>query len=218
VIEVRSSPIHGRGVFATKPIPEGEFIGEYEGTETQRNDTHVLWIYSENREVWVGIDGTNDLKYLNHSKAPNCHFIGPDLFASRDIEPGEELTFDYGKDWEGGVVNPMRDIGNKRRFKISFQVDVELAIEPDLIEEVLKPDWRDTFYEDIREPIDVASHLAYNLIRGASLKQLDGFAHREETDVMLLSDEWTFDVGEDDGLPEADSGSEGGEGASGSGD
>ena len=39
------------------------------------------------------------LRFLNHSRTPNVEFDGPDLYACRDIEPGEELVFDYGAEW-----------------------------------------------------------------------------------------------------------------------
>ena len=40
------------------------------------------------------------LKWLNHSSTPNVEFDGPQLYALRDIEPGEELTFHYGEEWD----------------------------------------------------------------------------------------------------------------------
>jgi SET domain-containing protein len=38
---------------------------------------------------------------MNHSSRPNTEFVGVNLYALRDIQAGEELTFHYGEDWEG---------------------------------------------------------------------------------------------------------------------
>jgi SET domain-containing protein len=55
---------------------------------------------SDDADDWTGYDGTNDLRYLNHSKIPNCELDGQALYASRDIDEHEELTFDYGEWFE----------------------------------------------------------------------------------------------------------------------
>lgn len=102
-IEVRPSPIHGLGVFATKKIRRGARIGDYEGPVAKRNGTYVLWILDEADGSVTGIRGQNDLRYLNHSSRPNCEFDGTKLSSIRDIEPGQELTFHYGEDWADWV-------------------------------------------------------------------------------------------------------------------
>jgi len=96
--EVRPSQIHGLGLFASRPLRRGDLIGCYEGRETTENGDHVLWVtWEDGREV--GIDGKNELRYLNHSPKPNCEFDGTELLALRNVKPGEELTFHYGDDW-----------------------------------------------------------------------------------------------------------------------
>lgn len=96
------SDVHGRGLFARCDIPAGTWIGHYDGVETQENGMHVLWIEAEagSGEEWIGYDGTNELRFLNHSRHPNGEMDGLDLYAHRDIEAGEEITFDYGEDFE----------------------------------------------------------------------------------------------------------------------
>jgi SET domain-containing protein len=98
---VADSPIHGRGCFARRPILMGEWIGAYEGDHTMDDDTYVLWVDDgdDETEEWRGVDGKNDLRYMNHSSRANTEFVGVDLFALRDIDPGEELTFHYGDEW-----------------------------------------------------------------------------------------------------------------------
>jgi SET domain-containing protein len=99
LVEARSSEIHGTGVFATTAIAGGSLIGTYEGDPTDVDGTHVLWIEDDERGSWSGIDGTGVLRFLNHSRTPNVEFDGPELYAVRDIAPGEELLFDYGEEW-----------------------------------------------------------------------------------------------------------------------
>lgn len=98
LFEVEDSPIHGKGVFSKQAIEEGEYIGSYEGPSTQENDTYVLWMEDDNGE-WEGCDGQNELKYLNHSDEPNAEFDGLDLYSIAEIEPGDEVTFDYGEEF-----------------------------------------------------------------------------------------------------------------------
>ena len=95
---VGRSPIHGRGVFAVRAIPDDERIGVYEGLLTERNGAYVLWV-EDGRGDSYGIRGTGALRFLNHSHEPNSEFDGEELWAMRDIHPGEEITFHYGDEW-----------------------------------------------------------------------------------------------------------------------
>lgn len=97
-LEVKASRIHGRGLFSSSPIEKGGYIGRFEGEPTTENDEHVLW-YEENGR-WQGLYVQNILRYINHSKDPNTEVVGRDLFAVRQIKAGEELTFDYGEEWD----------------------------------------------------------------------------------------------------------------------
>ncbi len=98
-IAVGTSPIHGRGVFARRRIRLGARIGDFEGSETRRNGTHVLWVLEEDGRT-VGIRGKNELRFLNHARIPNAEFRGASLYAVRNIQPGHEITIDYGDDWD----------------------------------------------------------------------------------------------------------------------
>ncbi len=93
------SPVHGTGVFALDRIEQGAFIGRYFGERTAVDGRFVLWIEDDDG-TWEGIDGVGDLRFLNHSRSPNVYFDGPDLYALRGLNPGEELLFDYGDDWK----------------------------------------------------------------------------------------------------------------------
>lgn len=97
-VVVENSPIHGRGVFAQKDLPAFSFIGRYEGPMTHEDGMHVLWLYDEQQDEWVGVDGQNEMRFLNHSDDPNAEWSDLDLYATRWISAGEEITFDYGWD------------------------------------------------------------------------------------------------------------------------
>ncbi|MEM7232270.1 MAG: SET domain-containing protein-lysine N-methyltransferase [Planctomycetota bacterium] len=98
VFVVRESPIHGRGLFAAQHINAHRLIGKYEGPRTRVDGPWVLWI-EEGRRAW-GIDGQNELRFVNHSAQPNATFRGVRLWSIREILPGEEITHHYGDDWE----------------------------------------------------------------------------------------------------------------------
>lgn len=97
---VASSSIHGKGLFARKKIRADTFIGIYEGPATQRDGMHVLWVWNEDSERWEGINGKNEMRFVNHSCEPNADWWGNELYALRDIPRDEEITFHYGEDWE----------------------------------------------------------------------------------------------------------------------
>ena len=94
---VKKSSIHGKGLFAAVKIKRGEYMGSYDGPRVKDNGMHVLWV-EENEGKWVGYDGQNMLRYLNHCNEPNAEFDGRDLYALRTIKKGEEITFDYGEE------------------------------------------------------------------------------------------------------------------------
>lgn len=94
---VEDSEIHGKGLFARTTIKAGTYLGDYEGPETTDNGMHVLWIEEEDGE-WIGRDGQNALRYLNHDQNPCAEFDGFELYAAADIEPHQEITIDYGEE------------------------------------------------------------------------------------------------------------------------
>jgi SET domain-containing protein len=95
--EVRPSPIHGHGVFATRSFRPGERIGWYLARRTERDGTYVLWV--RNGHGWRGYNGYGRLRFVNHTREPNAEFAGLDLHAVRAIRPGEEITVHYGDEW-----------------------------------------------------------------------------------------------------------------------
>jgi uncharacterized protein len=111
LIEVRNSPVHGRGVFAAKHIPKGTRIVEYLGDRVSHkaaddryedhdeNDNHTfLFIVDKNTVIDAGVGG-NDARFINHQCEGNCESVIENrrvfIDATRDIAPGDELGYDY---------------------------------------------------------------------------------------------------------------------------
>lgn len=94
---VEDSEIHGKGLFARTTIIAGTYLGDYEGPETTDNGMHVLWTENEDGE-WIGRDGKNALRYLNHNPNPCAEFDGYKLYALETIDQHQEITIDYGED------------------------------------------------------------------------------------------------------------------------
>ena len=108
----------GLGLFATKRIPKGKKIVEYTGPRVpndivdQSNGKYFFGVTKK----W-SIDGSgrdNVARYANHSCAPNAEAIITSnrvwIWSRRAIEPGEEIVYDYGKEYFDGII---KDIGCK---------------------------------------------------------------------------------------------------------
>jgi SET domain-containing protein len=104
-LEVRSSAIHGRGCFTTRPIKKGKCILEYTGRRLRRQEADRIYHERPSTYLFVladghtVIDGIGMASLANHSCQPNCEPAEEEeriyLFALRDIAAGEELTYDY---------------------------------------------------------------------------------------------------------------------------
>lgn len=109
IFSVRTSLIHGRGLFSKTHIRKDSYLGTYSGKKASHDGMHVLWAEQEDGG-WEGRHGQNILRYLNHSRTPCCEFIGFDLFALRDIHPGEEVTIHYGPGFDSEQDEPMAEV------------------------------------------------------------------------------------------------------------
>lgn len=113
---IKPSLGRGLGLFAAIPIEKGTFILEYTGRKlpskvANRLNNRYLFEIDKN---WT-IDGAtkaNLARYINHSCDPNCEaeIDAKDrimLHATRDIEKGEELAFDYGSEYFEEFIRPV---------------------------------------------------------------------------------------------------------------
>lgn len=108
-LEFRPSVIHGTGGFAAAPIRAGTLVIEYVGERiskaesARRCEADNTFIFElDDRWDLDGAAAWNPARLLNHSCVPNCESELIDghiwIVATRDIAPGEELTFNYGYD------------------------------------------------------------------------------------------------------------------------
>ncbi len=123
------SGIHATGLFAARAIPRGARVIEYVGhllTKAEGWRRATAWLEKVNGSdrggVYVfelnarhDIDGNvpwNTARLINHSCEPNCEPRVTRgriwIVARRAIEPGEELTYDYGYDFENWEEHPCR--------------------------------------------------------------------------------------------------------------
>jgi SET domain-containing protein len=123
-MEIRQSGIHGRGAFATRKIRKGERIIEYIGermpwdaASEDPDDPHTfLFGLSDGNLVINAAIGGNDSRWINHSCEPNCEAVEERkrvfIYALRDLQPGEELFYDYGLE-----IDEPRTLETEKQFQ-----------------------------------------------------------------------------------------------------
>ena len=90
-LDVRPSPIHGKGLVAKEHIPK----------DTELGISHVYHDWFPDGWIRTPLGG-----FYNHSEAPNCKLVSrtldegfrtdvPLLFTIVDVQPDEELTCTY---------------------------------------------------------------------------------------------------------------------------
>src|SRR6266849_2793835 len=116
---IRSSSLHGAGVYTTAPIEKGARVLEYTGPRLTVRQTDGLYAGSEVTYLFgmddgkTVIDGFGMAAFVNHSCHPNCETDQIEdrvwIIALRDVPAGEELTYDYNiYDAEPGEKSPCR--------------------------------------------------------------------------------------------------------------
>jgi uncharacterized protein len=104
----------GLGLFATKPIHKGDFIIRYWGPRIpnkRADDLDNRYLFELNSR-WT-IDGSprrNIARYINHSCRPNAEtdIVKGEIHISaiKNIAPGDEITYDYGREHFDGFIKP----------------------------------------------------------------------------------------------------------------
>jgi SET domain-containing protein len=111
---IRKSRIAGKGAFATRRIRKGQRIIEYIGERISEAESdrrypdehkpgkkpHHTFLFAVDDDTVIDATyGGNASRFINHSCDPNCEAIDEDgrifIFARRNIQPGEELAYDY---------------------------------------------------------------------------------------------------------------------------
>jgi uncharacterized protein len=122
----------GLGLFATKPIRKGAKIVRYFGplldSRKKKDDAIENKYLFELNGRWT-IDGSvrdNVARYINHACKPNAESdVMPRkrkvvIRAIKNIEPGEEINYDYGTDYFKAYLKPIGckcDACEKKRKK-----------------------------------------------------------------------------------------------------
>lgn len=107
-VEMRKSPLGGEGLFVNNKIDKGEIVVDYtSGPGTFVDADKADELYEKGNDYIIQVDENRffvarekheleEADFLNHSCDPNCGIRGNlQIVAIRDIEPGEEVTFDY---------------------------------------------------------------------------------------------------------------------------
>ena len=128
--EIRKSGIQGLGAFAVSRIPAGVRLIEYTGERLSpaeadarypenASERHHTYLFAIDDDVVIdaAVDG-NEARFINHSCDPNCDAVIDDariwIETIRDIEPGEELAYDYAY-----ILEERHTPAAKRRFPCS---------------------------------------------------------------------------------------------------
>ena len=107
-VKVSPSETSGKGLFADQKIDKNELIADYSlglGKYVSAQEADILFDSGQDHMIQVDDDlffaathegEFEDSDLVNHSCEPNCGVEGKlKIVAMRDIEPGEEITFDY---------------------------------------------------------------------------------------------------------------------------
>ncbi len=104
----------GLGLFATAPIKKRQFIARYWGRRIPSAKAETLddrYMFEVNSR-WT-IDGStrrNIARYINHSCRPNAQantIRGQVIIrATKCIRPGEEITYNYGRNYFRAFIEP----------------------------------------------------------------------------------------------------------------
>jgi hypothetical protein len=130
----------GLGLFATKPIKKGTRIIRYFGplldSKKKKDDDIENKYLFELTNRWT-IDGStrkNVARYINHACRPNAESdVRPRkrkvfIRAIKNIEPGDEINYDYGTDYFKAYLKPIGckcDACEKKRKKKRAEAKAE---------------------------------------------------------------------------------------------
>lgn len=114
ILKVKRSSA-GLGLYAGQDIPKGACIIEYKGRvikgEEEYTSTSKYLFEVHSRMTIDGRDRSNTARYINHSCKANAE---PEtrkgrvfIMAKRGIKTGEEITYDYGKEYWTEHIKPI---------------------------------------------------------------------------------------------------------------
>jgi SET domain-containing protein len=104
----------GLGLYTDHPIKKGEVVIEYVGrviSKEEEDTSRSKYLFEVSKRKTIdGKPKWNKAGYINHSCRPNCE---PEIRkgrvfieAKRNIKEGEELGYDYGKEYFDEHIKP----------------------------------------------------------------------------------------------------------------
>lgn len=113
---VRAANGLGLGLKTNVSFKKGDFVIEYIGikkTNKEVEDHTGKYLFEINSKFTIdGSPRWNIARYINHACRPNCEVeIGRDgrikVMAIKNIDAGEELNYDYGKEYFDEFIKPV---------------------------------------------------------------------------------------------------------------
>jgi SET domain-containing protein len=133
---IGDSKIDSEGCHTTAPIKKGTVVVEYTGPRITIKEADAL--YDDHPRTYLFgltdgkhvIDGEGVAAFINHSCDPNCEADEIKghvwIIAARDIEAGEELTYDYNL-YDGDLDDPSPCFCGAPNCRGSMYSEEELA-------------------------------------------------------------------------------------------
>ena len=126
--KIKKSKIDKNGLYANRDIKQGTRIIEYKGkiisirqseVDSKFDNEKAIYLFNINKRY--DLDGDfkfNTARLINHSCDPNCEVFGSGLkvwvFAMKNIKKGEELSYDYGFNFDKDYKNFPCKCGSKK--------------------------------------------------------------------------------------------------------
>ena len=134
--EIKESNIHNKGAFAKKFIKKGTLVSEYYGEliskeeadrrltlneKLMKKNKNIAYTYIFELDDKTDLDGNipnNNAKFINHSCEPNLRFDIKKhrvfFYAIKDINKGEELSYNYDFSFDEDTFNHKCQCGKKK--------------------------------------------------------------------------------------------------------
>lgn len=106
--------LSGLGLFAKSLIKKNSWIIEYTGirkTEKESRNLKTQYLFEVNKKITIDGSGRENIaRYINYSCIPNAEAwnVNNRIFirAIKDIMSGEEISYDYGKEFFEKFIKP----------------------------------------------------------------------------------------------------------------
>ena len=106
--------VSGLGLFTQESILKSRFVIEYWGdvvSDEEANRIGGKYLFEiGNGKTVNGVTRKNTARYINHCCKPNCESRTKGnrvfIYSIKPIQAGEELTYDYGKDYVRFYIKP----------------------------------------------------------------------------------------------------------------